>query len=278
MGGKRTSASSWKPGAICSWVAAGVVAAGAGDDDAAGRRPCCGGWCEGAQAAGTLARGRMADNLNLPERFVAGMEAAYRGTRQGREELDGELVGEAEGALWTRALLEACRVSQRLPGTGRWTQRGAGTEGAPSTPPGRLAVLRIVPLPVRGGAGADRHRRGSAGLGGGDACGIVACGVDAAASARAGRSQRARAFARGVGVGGGGGGRGLGRGLRDRRAEPGRGHGEVGAARGGPAPAGAGRVRARWQGRRAEPVAMLFEAGRAKLAGSFPALEDELCG
>ena len=32
------------------------------------------------------------------------------------------------------------------------------------------------------------------------------------------------------------------------------------------------------KGDRAEPVAMLFEAGRVKLAGSFPALEDELCG
>ena len=29
---------------------------------------------------------------------------------------------------------------------------------------------------------------------------------------------------------------------------------------------------------RAEPVAALFESGRAKLAGRFPALEDELCG
>jgi predicted phage terminase large subunit-like protein len=29
---------------------------------------------------------------------------------------------------------------------------------------------------------------------------------------------------------------------------------------------------------RAEPVAALFEAGKAKLAGNFPELEDELCG
>jgi phage terminase large subunit-like protein len=29
---------------------------------------------------------------------------------------------------------------------------------------------------------------------------------------------------------------------------------------------------------RAEPVAALFENGRAKLAGVFPALEDEMCG
>jgi phage terminase large subunit-like protein len=31
------------------------------------------------------------------------------------------------------------------------------------------------------------------------------------------------------------------------------------------------------KGDRAEPVAMLFEKGEAKLAGSFPELEDELC-
>jgi phage terminase large subunit-like protein len=31
------------------------------------------------------------------------------------------------------------------------------------------------------------------------------------------------------------------------------------------------------KGDRAEPVAMLFEAGKAFLAGSFPELEDELC-
>jgi len=37
-------------------------------------------------------------------------------------------------------------------------------------------------------------------------------------------------------------------------------------------------VHARYgKGDRAEPVAMLFETGKAKLAGSFPALEDELC-
>jgi phage terminase large subunit-like protein len=29
---------------------------------------------------------------------------------------------------------------------------------------------------------------------------------------------------------------------------------------------------------RAEPIALHFEAGRAKLAGSFPELEDQLCG
>jgi phage terminase large subunit-like protein len=32
------------------------------------------------------------------------------------------------------------------------------------------------------------------------------------------------------------------------------------------------------KGRRAEPVAILFVKGKAKLAGAFPELEDELCG
>ena len=31
------------------------------------------------------------------------------------------------------------------------------------------------------------------------------------------------------------------------------------------------------KGDRAEPVAMLFETGKARLAGAFPELEDELC-
>jgi phage terminase large subunit-like protein len=38
-------------------------------------------------------------------------------------------------------------------------------------------------------------------------------------------------------------------------------------------------VRARFgKGRRAEPVAILFVRGKAKFAGAFPELEDELCG
>lgn len=55
--------------------------------------------------------GRTADNRNLPPAFVARMEAAYGGTRKGRAELDGVMVEDVEGALWTRALVEACRVA-----------------------------------------------------------------------------------------------------------------------------------------------------------------------
>ena len=37
-------------------------------------------------------------------------------------------------------------------------------------------------------------------------------------------------------------------------------------------------VHARGKGRRAEPVATWFEKGKAKFAGAFPELEDELAG
>ena len=63
-----------------------------------------------------LTRGRTADNPHLPPAFVARMQAEYGGTRKGREELDGELFSEVEGALWTRALIERCRWRVRLSG------------------------------------------------------------------------------------------------------------------------------------------------------------------
>lgn len=54
--------------------------------------------------------GRTAENPHLPASFVAHMIAQYGGTRLGRQELDGELLEDVEGALWTRALVERCRV------------------------------------------------------------------------------------------------------------------------------------------------------------------------
>ena len=43
------------------------------------------------------------------EEFIEVMMATYGGTRIGRQELDGELMAEAEGSLFPRALLEGCR-------------------------------------------------------------------------------------------------------------------------------------------------------------------------
>jgi phage terminase large subunit-like protein len=43
--------------------------------------------------------GRTRENVDLPPAFIEAMEAAYAGTRLGRQELNGELLEEADGAL-----------------------------------------------------------------------------------------------------------------------------------------------------------------------------------
>jgi phage terminase large subunit-like protein len=47
--------------------------------------------------------------------FVAEVLARYGGTRLGRQEIDGELIEERADALWSRALIEGCRVAQAPP-------------------------------------------------------------------------------------------------------------------------------------------------------------------
>ena len=55
-----------------------------------------------------VTRGRMADNrMNLPPAFYDAMTRTYGGTRLGRQELDGVLIEDVEGALWTRAMISA---------------------------------------------------------------------------------------------------------------------------------------------------------------------------
>jgi phage terminase large subunit-like protein len=51
-----------------------------------------------------------ANRAYLAESFLAEVEARYGGTRLGRQELDGLLLEDVDGALWTTALLESCRV------------------------------------------------------------------------------------------------------------------------------------------------------------------------
>src|SRR3546814_14543065 len=48
---------------------------------------------------------------NLSPQSLATMDRLYGGTRLGRQELSGELLEDVEGALWTRALVERCRVA-----------------------------------------------------------------------------------------------------------------------------------------------------------------------
>ena len=74
-------------------------------------------------------RGGTADNPHLPPAFVAAMTETYGGTRIGRQELDGELIDDAEGALWPRWLIERCRVRGGA-GVGAGGRRGGSAGGA----------------------------------------------------------------------------------------------------------------------------------------------------
>ncbi|MYZ50548.1 terminase large subunit domain-containing protein, partial [Propylenella binzhouense] len=88
-------------------------------------------------------RARTAENAAfLAPSFLSQVVGRYAGTRLGRQELDAELVEDREGALFTRARIEACRV------------RAA---------PELLRIVVAVDPPATSGAGAD-------------ACGIVAAG------------------------------------------------------------------------------------------------------
>jgi phage terminase large subunit-like protein len=54
--------------------------------------------------------GTVANAFHLSPAFLDTVVKRYRGTRLGRQELDGELIEERADALWRRAQIEACRV------------------------------------------------------------------------------------------------------------------------------------------------------------------------
>ncbi|OKJ06888.1 hypothetical protein AMK19_23480 [Kitasatospora sp. CB01950] len=60
-------------------------------------------------------RGRTRDAHHLPELMRSKLIAQYAGTRMERQELDGELLTDIEGALWSFALLDATRVGAAPP-------------------------------------------------------------------------------------------------------------------------------------------------------------------
>ncbi len=52
-----------------------------------------------------------ANRANLAASFLQEVRARYAGTRLGRQELDGVLLADAEGALWSGAMFEAARIA-----------------------------------------------------------------------------------------------------------------------------------------------------------------------
>ena len=53
-----------------------------------------------------------ANRAYLAESFLAEVEQRYGGTRLGRQELEGILLEDVEGALWTTAMIEAARIDE----------------------------------------------------------------------------------------------------------------------------------------------------------------------
>lgn len=69
-----------------------------------------------------LTGGSMDENTSLPEKRVAELKRRLGGTRIGRAELEGEMLGDFEGALWKRSFIDNARVdpdSYFLTETGR---------------------------------------------------------------------------------------------------------------------------------------------------------------
>ena len=89
-----------------------------------------------------MTRGRTADNAaNLDKSTLAFLQNRYGGTTLGRQELDGELIEDADGALWSRAMIEAGRV-RRAPELSRIVVAidPAGGVGAGSTETGIIVA------------------------------------------------------------------------------------------------------------------------------------------
>ena len=182
-------------------------------------------------------------NPYLPDDFVARMRALYANTRLGRQELEGELLDDHEGALWTRATLDACRVD--------------------ATP----ALARVV-VAVDPPASADGDACGIVAVGlGEDGCAYVLADATVAGLSPRGWGEAVAACARCHGadrvvVEANQGG--------DMAVHVLRGADPTLAVR--PVHASRGKVA------RAEPVAGRYEQGQVRHVGAFPALEDQLAG
>ncbi|MGX1309337.1 phage terminase large subunit-like protein [Amorphus suaedae] len=195
--------------------------------------------------ATAVARMPTRDNAaNLAPGFLDRVVGRYRGTRLGRQELEGEILADREDALWSRATVERARV-----------------DAAPAL----TRIVVAVDPPASGGRAS--------------VCGIVAAGIgadgigyvlaDDTLSAAAPDVWAARAIAT------------YRRFKADALvAEVNQGGDMVAAVLrqvDGSVPVTNVRAhRGKWL--RAEPVATLYAQGRVRHAGAFPELEDELCG
>lgn len=67
----------------------------------------------GEHGATAITRGSMlANRANLPRSFIQAILRRYEGTRLGRQEIEGVILDDVEGALWTASLIERHRVKR----------------------------------------------------------------------------------------------------------------------------------------------------------------------
>jgi phage terminase large subunit-like protein len=206
------------------------------------------------EKAVAITRGAMvANRANLPTSYVDAMRDIYGSARLGRQELLGQFLEDSEDALWTRDLIERCRIN-------------VTNRDSPYLLHGH--TMRRVVIGVDPPAST-----------GGDACGIVVVGKGADGKAYVladhsvkGRSPEgwARAVASAATVWG-----------ADRVVAEANNGGDmvISTLRAADVNMPVIKVHAsRGKAARAEPVSMLYTSGKAFHLGAFPELEDELCG
>lgn len=62
-----------------------------------------------------ISRGKTDANVSLSDRFIEAITSEYGGTQLARQEIEGELLEDIEGALWTRSMLEQSREAGAVP-------------------------------------------------------------------------------------------------------------------------------------------------------------------
>ncbi len=100
----------------------------------------------------TISRGSTYDNAaNLAQSFIEEIVGDFEGTSLGRQELYGELMEDAEGALWKRAWIEAVRIGpgQLVPDL---VASAVGVDPAASSGPNSAETGIVV-----GGRAANNH-------------------------------------------------------------------------------------------------------------------------
>jgi len=181
---------------------------------------------------------------NLAPTFLQNVMGRYAGTRTGRQELDGEIIEDRPDALWSRALLEKCRVSEA---------------------PELQRIVVAVDPPATSSKRADACGIVAAGITDGGVCYVLADDTVSGATPNAWANKaialwlklQADALVAEVNQGGD-----MVRAVI-QQVDPDIPVIEARANRG--------------KYLRAEPVATLYEQGRVKHAGVFAALEDEMC-